>query len=157
MEPGASEPFRIGIQPPMISSDTVIYPAPQQQNYFIDCSKANLLLHDPNTYMPHIGQRQSLLIFTEASCWTQPQLNPHTASLITCGELKPSAPIAYYPDISGMCHAFSWMDEYDLWHPPMKKDGQLLKFLATSYLHSVVLRFLNPRLLFVVHLRYAFT
>ena len=42
---------------------------------------------------------------------TQPQLFPHTASLITCGELKPSAPIVYYPDISGMCHAFSWMGE----------------------------------------------
>ena len=58
----------------------------------------------------------SFRLLSQITTWhtcilTKPQLFPHTASLITCGELKPSAPIAYYPDISGMCHAFSWMGE----------------------------------------------
>ena len=63
----------------MISSDTVIYPAPQQQ-YFT-----------PRPFIDRISSNGNLCCFSRKRPVERNLNSSHTASLITCGELKPSA------------------------------------------------------------------
>ena len=88
--------------------------SPVGRSWFSGCSTDEVpivLEHNAHFCVGTAATPRRCLTETRGTSPAKPQLFPHSASLITCGELKPSAPIAYYPDISGICHAFSWMGE----------------------------------------------